>query len=315
MREVGNYVAALEHGIARLKILPLSIRLVRELHKKLMTGVRGGHATPGELRRSQNWIGPPGSTLAQATYVPPPHEELLDHLGDWEKFLHDENLRAMAQWLFTGVMNPDEVKLQLYSRKVMDYQEEMRDIYGESTSSGTGFGSQHGHASGSGAGGTSVFPYGGFGFTPSSRSQSWSQFSFGSRSDNYSSSEGHAETRSSVPMLVPVFGEELSHVQFRSLEEQLFRAMAVLFDQQERQCVGRLVGMKAPVSLYTPDVPRKPGGEKRAKAFLEKCYKKLLFALPRREAQKRISDRAESFAETLFNGTMDEPFTAKRRVR
>ncbi|CAN5438309.1 Fic family protein [soil metagenome] len=97
LREVGNYVAALEHGIARLNTLPLSLRLVRELHKKLMTGVRGGHATPGEFRRSQNWIGPPGSTLAQATYVPPPHEEMLDHLSTWEKFLHDETLPPLVQ--------------------------------------------------------------------------------------------------------------------------------------------------------------------------------------------------------------------------
>lgn len=97
LREVGNYVAALEHGIARLKTLPLSIRLVRELHQKLMTGVRGDHATPGELRRSQNWIGPPGSTLAQATYVPPPHDEMLDDLGAWEKFLHDETLPPLVQ--------------------------------------------------------------------------------------------------------------------------------------------------------------------------------------------------------------------------
>lgn len=97
LREVGNYVAALEHGIARLKTLPLSIRLVRELHEKLMTGVRGDHATPGELRRSQNWIGPPGSTLTQATYVPPPHDEMLDDLGAWEKFLHDETLPPLVQ--------------------------------------------------------------------------------------------------------------------------------------------------------------------------------------------------------------------------
>lgn len=97
LREVGNYVTALEHGIARLKTLPLSVRLVRELHEKLMTGVRGDHATPGELRRSQNWIGPPGSTLAQAAYVPPPHEEMLDHLGAWEKFLHDESLPPLVQ--------------------------------------------------------------------------------------------------------------------------------------------------------------------------------------------------------------------------
>jgi Fic family protein len=97
LREVGNYVAALEHGIARLKTLPLSIRLVRELHEKLMTGVRGDHATPGELRRSQNWIGPPGSTLLQATYVPPPHDEMLDDLGAWEKFLHDETLPPLVR--------------------------------------------------------------------------------------------------------------------------------------------------------------------------------------------------------------------------
>lgn len=97
LREVGNYVAALEHGIARLKTLPLSLRLVRELHKKLMTGVRGGHATPGDFRRSQNWIGPPGSTLTQATYVPPPHEEMLDHLRAWEKFLYDETLPPLVQ--------------------------------------------------------------------------------------------------------------------------------------------------------------------------------------------------------------------------
>jgi Fic family protein len=97
LREVGNYVAALEHGVERLKTLPLSIRLVRELHAKLMTGVRGGHAAPGELRRSQNWIGPPGSTLAQAAYVPPPPEEMLNHLGAWEKFLHDEMLPPLVQ--------------------------------------------------------------------------------------------------------------------------------------------------------------------------------------------------------------------------
>jgi Fic family protein len=97
LREVGNYVAALEHGIRRLKKLPLSLRLVRELHEKLMTGVRGEHATPGEFRRSQNWIGPPGATLANATYVPPPPSELTGCLGDWEKFLHDHSLPPLVQ--------------------------------------------------------------------------------------------------------------------------------------------------------------------------------------------------------------------------
>jgi len=92
LREVGNYVVALEYGIERLKTLPLSLRLVRELHEKLMAGVRGQHATPGEFRRTQNWIGPPGATLAQATYVPPPPESLNEHLGAWEEFLHERML-------------------------------------------------------------------------------------------------------------------------------------------------------------------------------------------------------------------------------
>ncbi len=97
LREVGNYVVALEYGIRRLKRLPLSLPLVRELHEKLMTGVRGEHAAPGEFRRSQNWIGPPGAMLANAVYVPPPPSELMGCLGDWEKFLHDRSLPPLVQ--------------------------------------------------------------------------------------------------------------------------------------------------------------------------------------------------------------------------
>ena len=92
LREVGNYVVALEHGLARLESLPVSLRLVREMHDLLMRGVRGDAAAPGEFRRSQNWIGAPGSTLSQATYVPPPPAELMGCLDAWERFLHDETL-------------------------------------------------------------------------------------------------------------------------------------------------------------------------------------------------------------------------------
>lgn len=88
VREVRNYVTALEYGIKRLKSLPLSLRLVRELHGKLMTGVRGNSATPGAFRRSQNWIGPAGSTPATATYVPPPPAQMNDALARWERSLH-----------------------------------------------------------------------------------------------------------------------------------------------------------------------------------------------------------------------------------
>ena len=96
LREVGNYVAALEYGLERLDTLPLSLRLVREMHEHLMRGVRGDVATPGEFRRSQNWIGPPGCTLDNATYVPPPSSELMACLGDWERFLHDDTLPPLV---------------------------------------------------------------------------------------------------------------------------------------------------------------------------------------------------------------------------
>jgi len=87
--EVVNYVKAMNYGIQRLKELPLSLRLIREIHKELMRGVRGEHLTPGEFRRSQNWIGPAGCTLNEAKFVPPPVHEMNDTLGHFEKFLHD----------------------------------------------------------------------------------------------------------------------------------------------------------------------------------------------------------------------------------
>jgi len=97
LREVGNYVAALEYGMDRLSTLPLSLRLVTELHEKLMQGVRGEYATPGQFRKSQNWIGTPGCTLQNASYVPPPIDHLMACLGDWETFLHDRSLPPLVQ--------------------------------------------------------------------------------------------------------------------------------------------------------------------------------------------------------------------------
>ena len=90
--EVHNYITALEYGLKRLNDLPLSLRLIKEIHGKLMQGVRGAHATPGEFRRSQNWIGSPGCTLTSAKYVPPTPDELQDCLSALEKFLHDRTL-------------------------------------------------------------------------------------------------------------------------------------------------------------------------------------------------------------------------------
>jgi Fic family protein len=90
IQEVINYVKTLEYGLQRVKTLPLSLRLVREIHQELLTGVRGGYATPGEFRVTQNWIGPPGCTLDEAIFVPPAPTEMGDALGAWEKYLHSK---------------------------------------------------------------------------------------------------------------------------------------------------------------------------------------------------------------------------------
>jgi Fic family protein len=89
IEEVVNYVRAMNHGIRRLAELPLSLRLLREIHRELMQNVRGAERTPGEFRTSQNWIGPLGSTLMTAAFIPPPAHELMNFLGNFEKFIHE----------------------------------------------------------------------------------------------------------------------------------------------------------------------------------------------------------------------------------
>lgn len=92
--EVSNYVSALNHGILRLdEGFPLSLRLIREIHAKLLADGRGATKTPGEFRRSQNWIG--GTRPGNAIYVPPPPEMLMDCLDKLEKFLHNEEISPL----------------------------------------------------------------------------------------------------------------------------------------------------------------------------------------------------------------------------
>ena len=88
VNEVVNYVRAMNAGLDKLAELPVSVRLVREIHRELLRGVRGSHLTPGELRRSQNWIGPQGCTINEAVFVPPPPDLVPEVLGSLELFLH-----------------------------------------------------------------------------------------------------------------------------------------------------------------------------------------------------------------------------------
>jgi len=91
VKEVHNYVLALDCGLKRLKELPLSLRLLRELHKILLEGVRGGESRPGEFRQVQNWIGPEGCSLEEALYVPPSVDEMNEALASLEKYLNQKD--------------------------------------------------------------------------------------------------------------------------------------------------------------------------------------------------------------------------------
>lgn len=90
--EVQNHIRALDHAIEKLEELPLSTRLLKEVHGILMEGVRGEHKNPGEFRRSQNWIG--GKDLQHASFIPPSHVHVQDLMGDLEKFIHDQEIRV-----------------------------------------------------------------------------------------------------------------------------------------------------------------------------------------------------------------------------
>ncbi len=91
VEEVSNYVQAMELGLKRLKDLPVSLRLIKEIHCRLLKGVRGETKMPGEFRNRQNWLGPPQSKIEDATYVPPPVPEMMELLDDLEKYIHGES--------------------------------------------------------------------------------------------------------------------------------------------------------------------------------------------------------------------------------
>ena len=91
VEEVVNYVRAMNSGLRRLSTLPLSLRLIREIHQELLSGVRGADKQPGEFRRIQNYIAPEGTPLEMATFVPPPPPVMLTALHDFETFLHSRN--------------------------------------------------------------------------------------------------------------------------------------------------------------------------------------------------------------------------------
>ncbi len=218
----------------------------------------------------------------------------------------EENLKPLAQSLFSGVMNPDEIKLKLYSRKVVDYVEEERTIHSSGANWSAGVGDFAGTTDTASVGGQIID------FTEQDPG-AWNRSSAISGGISRTNMAGGTQGESTVPFLKPVFGEELTSVQYRSLDEQLFRAMVTLWDQQQRHGVARLVGMRAPVNIVTPTVEQPPASKQMVNAFLTGTYEKLPFALKSPEAHKQIADRQEKIISGLRSADA-EPVTARRRI-
>jgi hypothetical protein len=218
-----------------------------------------------------------------------------------------ENLEPLAHSLFMGVINPEEIKLKLHSRKVMDYVEETRTIRSESENWSEGVGEFTGQTDTESAGGAI---YDG----AEQEARLWNQSGAASSGTSRTSMRGGGRGETTVPFLRPVFGEELSSVQYRSLEEQMFKAMAALFDQKQRHGVARLVGMRAPVNIVTPTVDKKPTSKEMAHSFLTSVYEKLPFALRSAEAHKHIEDREQKIAGGPLHNADAEPIATKRKI-
>jgi len=219
----------------------------------------------------------------------------------------EENLKPLAQSLFMGVLDPDQIKLALYSTKVMDYIEETRTIHGTSENSSEGEGIFNGQTGTESMGGAI---YGNNMQDPSS----WNTSGASSNGTSYTNMKGQSRSETTVPFLRPVFGQELSSIQYRSIDEQLFKAMAVLFDQQQRHAVVRLVGNNAPSNIVTPTVEKKPTSKEMADSYLGRIYERLPFALRSVEAHKQIEARQLIISAGLMKDN-GEPATARRKIQ
>ena len=218
-----------------------------------------------------------------------------------------ENLEPLVYSMFMGVINLDETKLQLFSRKVMDYAEETRTIRSESENWSDGVGEFTGTTDTESAGGAMHDG-------AEQEARLWNISNAASGGTSRTSMKGGARGETTVPFLRPVFGSELSSVQFRSLEEQVFKAMAALSDQEQRHGVAKLVGMRSPFNIVTPTVTKKPTSKEMTNSFLTGVYEKLPFALRSTEAHKQIEERQQKIIAGSMRAAAAEPVATRRKI-
>jgi hypothetical protein len=232
--------------------------------------------------------------------------------------LRERNLAPLADWLYSGTYDPSRVKHELYSTKVMDYSEETRGVTGHGTSRGTARSEARGTGVGAATGQTETMS-GAYDevllLNPMQWSSSTSQVATSTdtttRGDSESGSE--SESVSEVPVFVPVFGKELSSVQFSPLEEQRFQAEQRIMMQKDRHATARFLGMTEPVELRTPELSSRPGNEESVEEHRQEQLAKWPFVLSSEEAQARLEKRSAAIALPSI-APETEPRSYKRRV-
>jgi hypothetical protein len=235
--------------------------------------------------------------------------------------LQEKNLSPLADWLFLGTYDPDSVKHELYTTKVMDYEEETRTVtsrgesWGETRSDSYGTGSNTGSMRVDGWSG-GFEELGGVPQLASHWSTSEARSSSHSRSASQSStaSEAYAESASEVPILIPVFGQELTSVQFRSIEEQRFRVQQRIMFQPDRHAFVRVRGMREPVGILTPEVKSGRVSTEALEAYRREQLAKWPFSLSYEEAHRRLAERKKTLP-LAAPATEPEPVSYKRRVK
>lgn len=216
---------------------------------------------------------------------------------------HPEDLDMLAGMLFRQVMNPNEIKHELYSTKVMAYREVTRvdDTFGATSTSGES------NSMGGAMGRTNQYDQDG-----NLNSYADADSSSHGRTNVSSFSESHMQTRRTS--LEPVMGKELSSVQFRSLEEQRFKAMQALSSQDQRYGVAKMLGQNVPVSFKTPNVVSCPVKQEHRDEFLERAIAKLPFAIKAQDALRHVEERVIEVREMLRVGLSEEPTEGRRRL-
>jgi TraM recognition site of TraD and TraG len=226
-----------------------------------------------------------------------------------------ENLEPMAEWLYMGVIDPAQVKLAIHSTKVVGYREEARSTTSSGTTRSSGGTAHQGTTAGVGEGAAQLFQF--EAVDPFNNTENKSQYEAESTGNTDSWSNSESTVTSESTMLVPIMGQELSSVQYRSIEEQLHLAMAALFDQEQRQCVVRLRGMRAPLTVTVPMVIQPHVSEDALESYIQRLLGKLPFVVSMTEANDRIEERTRLLVQsvtTAAKAAAAEPTSYARRI-